>query len=200
MRALDDLVRAGKVRYVGCSNYEGWRLGDAAWTARHMHLAPLTSAENQYSLLDRRVEAEVIPAALHYGVGFIPYAPLARGMLTGKYQRGAAAPEGTRLATAPQARSLLVDRNFDLVDQLGAYARDHGHSLLELALGWLARKSFVSTVIAGATSVDQMRENVAATAAWTLTPQEMEEVDAITEPETPPPFESAGAPRAKRLR
>ena len=88
MRALDDLVRAGTVRYIGCSNYEGWRIGDAAWTARHMHLAPLTSAENQYSLLDRRVEAEVIPAALHYGVGFIPYAPLARGMLTGKTSAG----------------------------------------------------------------------------------------------------------------
>ena len=199
MRALDDLVRAGTVRYIGCSNYEGWRIGDAAWTARHMHLAPLTSAENQYSLLDRRVEAEVIPAALHYGVGFIPYAPLARGMLTGKYQRGAAPPEGTRLATAPQARSLLVDRNFDLVDQLAVYAQKHGHSLLELALGWLAGKSFVSTVIAGATSVEQMRQNVAATTAWTLTPEEMEQIDAISAPNIPPPLESAGAPRAKRL-
>ncbi len=196
MRALDDLVRAGKVRYIGCSNYEAWRIADASWTARDAHLVPLASAENQYSLLDRRVEAEVIPAVRHYGMGFIPYAPLARGMLTGKYERGAPAPEGTRLATAPQARALLVDRNFELIEQLTAYATAHDHSMLELALSWLASKSFVSSVIAGTTSVAQLQENVAATTAWRLSPEEMAEVDAISAPNTPPPFESAGAPPA----
>ena len=199
MRALDDLVHDGKVRYIGCSNYEGWRIADAAWTARSEHLMPLSSAENQYSLLDRRVEAEVIPAALHYGMGFIPYAPLARGMLTGKYPRGATAPAGTRLATAPQARALLVDRNFDLIEQLTAYAEAHGHTMLELALSWLASKSFVSTVITGTTSVEQLQENVAATVAWRLTADEMTDVDAMTAPTDPPPFESAGAPPPRRV-
>lgn len=199
MRTLDAFVESGKVRYLGLSNYEGWRLGDAAWTSRHAGLVPPVAAENQYSLLDRRTEAEVIPAAIRYGLGFIPYAPLARGMLTGKYARGASAPAGTRLATAPQARSLLVERNYDLVDRLTEYAEARGHALIELALSWLASKSFVSTVIAGTTSVQQLRENVAATLAWRLTPEEMAEVDALSAPDTPPPFESAGAPPPKPL-
>ncbi len=194
MRALDDLVTAGKTRYIGLSNYEGWRLGDAAWTARHERLVAPAAAENQYSLLDRRTESEVIPSAIRYGMGFIPYAPLARGMLTGKYERGAAAPEGTRLATAPQAARLLVERNFDLVDQLNAYAQARGHTLVELALSWLACKSFVSTVIAGTTSVEQLQENVAATTAWRLTPEEMAEVNAIADPGLAPPFEAASGP------
>ena len=199
MRALDELVRSGKVRYVGVSNYEGWRIGDAAWTARHEGFVPPATAENQYSLLDRRTEAEVIPAAIRYGLGFIPYAPLARGMLTGKYDRGTAAPEGTRLATAPQAGRLLVDHNFDLVDRLAEYARAHGHTLVELALSWLACKSFVSTVIAGTTSLEQLQENVAATLAWKLTPEEMAEVNAISAPDFAPPFDGANAPQPKPL-
>ena len=180
LRALDDLVRSGKVRYAGNSNYPGWRIADAAWTAREAHLSPMVSAENQYHLLDRRAEAEVIPAVQRFGMGFIPYAPLARGLLTGKYERGPTAPAGTRLATAPQARALLVDRNFDLIEQLTAFAEARGHTMHELALAWLASKPFVSSVIAGTTSVEQLQQNVAATTSWRLTEPEMVEVDALT--------------------
>ena len=182
LRALDDLVHCGKVRYIGNSNYPGWRIAHAAWTSRAEHLSPMVSAENQYHLLDRRAEAEVIPAVQRFGMGFIPYAPLARGLLTGKYERGPTAPAGTRLATAPQARALLVDRNFDLIEALTAFAAARGHSMLELALSWLASKPFVSSVIAGTTGVEQLQQNVAATTAWPLTAAEMAEVDALTAP------------------
>ena len=179
VRAMEDLVTQGKARYIANSNYAGWQIVNAAWIARAAHGAPFVCAENQYHLLDRRAEAEIIPAVQACGMGFMPYAPLARGMLTGKYQRGAPAPPGTRLATAPQATALLVDRNFDMIERLTAFAERRGHTILELALSWLASKPFVSSVIAGATSVDQVRANIAAT-EWRLSPGEMAEADAIS--------------------
>jgi len=179
LRALDDLARAGKVRYAGCSNFTGWQIADAAWTARAQHLAPFVSAQNLYSLLDRRVEREVIPAAQRFGLGILPYFPLASGLLTGKYRRGEAAPEGTRLAAAEMGQRALTDANFDVVEKLEPFSRERGHTLLELAVGWLASNPAVSSVIAGATRPEQVRANVEAV-GWRLTAEERAEVDRLT--------------------
>ncbi|MEX2446913.1 MAG: aldo/keto reductase [Dehalococcoidia bacterium] len=179
LRALDDLVTQGKVRYLGNSNYAGWQIADGAWVAKSEHRTPYVSAQNAYSLLDRRADADVIPALKHFGLSLIPWGPLAGGLLTGKYQRGEAAPEGVRLASGPQAERLLTDRNFDIVDDLTKFAEERGHTILELAFCWLATMPYVGSVIAGATTPEQVRANVAA-AEWRLTPVEMAEVDKIT--------------------
>ncbi|HXZ84429.1 MAG TPA: aldo/keto reductase [Myxococcota bacterium] len=171
LRALDDLVRQGKVRYVGCSNFAGWQVVEAAWTARSAGLAQFVSAQNFYNLLERNVERELVPACNAYGLGVLPYFPLASGLLTGKYQRGAAAPEGTRLST-PRFKGALSDRNFDKVEKLAAFAAEAGHSLLELAIGWLASQPHVPSVIAGATRPEQVEANVRA-AEWKLSAAEL---------------------------
>jgi len=181
LRALDDLVRQGKVRYLGCSNFAGWQVVEAAWTARSASLSPFISAQNFYNLLERNVEKELVPACNAYGLGVLPYFPLASGLLTGKYRRGEAAPEGTRLSAARFGKAALTDKNFDKVEKLTAFAADAGHSLLDLAIGWLASQSHVSSVIAGATKPEQVEQNVAAS-AWKLTAEEMAEVDKITKP------------------
>ncbi|MCK9520375.1 MAG: aldo/keto reductase, partial [Dehalococcoidia bacterium] len=180
MRALDDLVRAGKVRYIGHSNFAGWQAAEAHFVARAEHLSPFISAQNEYSLLNRRIERELVPACEKYGVGILPFFPLASGLLTGKYRPGEPLPEGTRLANAaPMAERLLTECNWEITEKLRDYAESRGHTLLELAIGWLASKPFVGSVIAGATRPEQVSANVAA-AAWRLTPEEMAEVDAIT--------------------
>ncbi|MCK9485929.1 MAG: aldo/keto reductase [Dehalococcoidia bacterium] len=179
LRALDDLVRAGKVRYLGNSNYAGWQIAHNHWIAQSNGLTPFISAQNQYSLLDRRVEGEVVPAAQKFGLGVLPFFPLASGLLTGKYRRGEAPPEGTRLSQGPQADRMLTDRNFDTVERLTEFAEGRGRTVLELAFSWLASQPHVGSVIAGATSPEQVRANAAA-AAWRLTPEEMAEVDQIT--------------------
>ncbi|MSQ42240.1 MAG: aldo/keto reductase [Dehalococcoidia bacterium] len=179
MRALDDVVREGKVRYIGNSNYAGWQIANAAWIARAQHLTPFISAQNAYNLLDRRAEAEVVPAAQAFGLGILPYVPLASGLLTGKYRRGADAPAGARLSAGPQAQRLLTDQNYDVVEALTGFAETHGHTMLDLAFSWLASKPYIASVIAGATSPEQVRANAAA-AVWTLTAEEMAEVDRIT--------------------
>ncbi len=179
LRTLDDLVTSGKVRYIGNSNYAGWQVADAAHVAKASGYAPFISAQNAYSLLDRRLEAELVPAMQKFGVSLIPYSPLASGLLTGKYHRGEAAPEGTRLASGPMAQRLLTDRNYDVVEKLEAFAHGSGHSLLELAFSWLASLPYVATVIAGATKPEQVAANAAA-ASWRLTAEEMAEVDQIT--------------------
>jgi aryl-alcohol dehydrogenase-like predicted oxidoreductase len=176
MGALDDLVRAGKVRYIGCSNFTGWQIADADWTARSGHGARFVSAQNNFSLLERNVEREVNPACARFGLGMLPYFPLASGLLTGKYKRGEAPAEGTRLANAGRrGTDALTDRNFDRVEKLDAYAGERGHSLLELAFAWLLGHTVVPSVIAGATKPDQVKANAAA-ANWRLTPQEVAEV------------------------
>ncbi|HTO06859.1 MAG TPA: aldo/keto reductase [Myxococcota bacterium] len=171
LRALDDLVRAGKVRYLGCSNFAGWQVVEAAFIARNASLSPFVSAQNQYSLIERNVERELVPACNAYGLGILPYFPLASGLLTGKYRRNETPPEGTRLAV-PRFKAALSDKNFDKVEKLAAFAADAGHSLLELAIGWLASQSHVSSVIAGATKPDQIEQNVRA-AEWKLGPAEL---------------------------
>ena len=180
LRALDDLVRAGKVRYIGHSNFAGWQAVEAHYVAQREHLTPFVAAQNEYSLIDRRIEHELVPACSKYGVSVLPFFPLASGFLTGKYRPGEAAPEGTRLGAAgPMASRLLNDRNFEVLGKLEAFAQDNGHSMLELAIGWLASKPFVASVIAGATRPEQVEQNVAA-GAWKLTAEQMAEVDGIT--------------------
>ncbi|MPZ99159.1 MAG: aldo/keto reductase [Dehalococcoidia bacterium] len=179
LRAVDDLIHAGKVRYAGCSNVSGWELADAAWTAKSNNLNGFISVQNQYSLLGRRADQEVMPAAKQFGFGFLPYFPLASGMLTGKYRRGEPPPEGSRLSWIDQGDRMLNERHFDIVEQLEEFARARGHTLLELAFGWLASNPTVSSIIAGATRPEQVRSNAAA-ADWRLTVEEMAAVDEIT--------------------
>lgn len=180
LRALDDLVRAGKVRYLGNSNFSGWQIADAAWTAKHHGLNGFATAQNLYSLLDRRLEREVVPACQAFGLGILPYFPLASGMLTGKYQRGAEPPEGTRLAMwGDRAKAAMSDDNFDVVERLTDFATGRGHTILELAMSWLATMPHISSVIAGATSPGQVKQNADA-AAWRLTAEEMTQVAEIS--------------------
>jgi aryl-alcohol dehydrogenase-like predicted oxidoreductase len=174
LRALDDLVTQGKVRYIGNSNFTGWQIADADWTAAGA--TRFVSAQNQYSLLERKVEFEVLPACEHFGLGFLPFFPLGSGLLSGKYKRGEKPPEGTRLAAwGARGAAALSDKNFDKVEKLTAWAEERDHTILELAFAWLLGHEVVSSVIAGATSAEQVKTN-AATAAWALTPEEVEEV------------------------
>ncbi len=177
LSTLDSLVRAGKVRYLGNSNFAGWQIADAAWTAKAGHLTPFVSAQNQYSLLVRDVETEVIPACQRYGLGLLPFFPLASGLLTGKYRRGEAAPPGTRLAGDRYA-DRLASAPWDKVEALESFAKTRGLSLLDVAIGGLAAKPAVASVIAGATTPEQVAANVAA-ARWIPTPEDLAELDAI---------------------
>jgi len=177
LAALTDLVRAGKVLYIGCSNFEGWRLADADWTARTRGFEPFVSVQNEWSLLSRGIEEEVTVAAGRFGLSVLPYFPLASGLLTGKVTRGSAPPAESRLAVSYFA-SVLTDANFDKLERLTGWAVEHGRSLTELALSWLASQPLVASVIAGATTPEQVKTNVAATRT-DLTPAEVAEVAAL---------------------
>lgn len=179
LRALTELVEEGKVRYLGSSNFSAWQVADADWTARTRGTERFTSAQNEYSLLDRHIEADLIPAAEHYGVGILPYFPLASGLLTGKYRRGEPAPEGSRIQAWGMAERALTDARFDVVEALERFAAERSVSLLDVAIGGLAAQPAVASVIAGATSPDQVRANVAA-AAWSPTPEDRTALDEIT--------------------
>jgi aryl-alcohol dehydrogenase-like predicted oxidoreductase len=177
LRALDDLVTQGKVRYIGNSNFTGWQIADGDWTAAGA--SRFVSAQNQYSLLERKVEHEVLPACEHFGLGFLPFFPLASGLLSGKYRRGEKPPEGSRLAAwGSRGAAALSDKNFDKVEKLTAWAEERGHTILELAFAWLLGHEVVSSVIAGATSAEQVQTNAAA-GDWALTPEEVAEVSAL---------------------
>ena len=180
LRALDDLVRAGKVRYIGCSNFTGWQAVEAQWTARANHLNPLVSAQNEYNLLDRRIEGELVPACKAYGMGILPYFPLASGFLPGKYRQGEPPPQGTRLQMwGPRGERVLSEHNFAVLSRLEDFATARGHTMLELAVGWLASQPHVSSVIAGATTTEQVEQNAVA-ATWVLSAEDLAEVDAAT--------------------
>jgi aryl-alcohol dehydrogenase-like predicted oxidoreductase len=180
LRAMNELVSQGKVRYIGCSNFTGWQIADADWTARSLGLNRFETAQNLYSLMDRRLEREVVPACERFGLGILPYFPLASGLLTGKYRRGEDAPEGTRLAgMGARAQQALSDQNFDIIEKLSDFAETRGHGLLDLAIGWLVSKPVISSVIAGATKPEQVEANIKA-AAWRLTAEEMNEVDELS--------------------
>ncbi|KQU68480.1 aldo/keto reductase [Phycicoccus sp. Root101] len=165
LEVLTDLVREGKVLYVGCSNFDGWQVADASWTSATAGLASFVSVQNEYSLLDRTVENEVTPACERFDLGLLPFFPLARGLLTGKYQRGAAAPEGSRAALEADRASWLVDADWDRVEALQAFAADRGLELLDVAIGGLAAQPQVASVISGVTSAAQVERNARAV-AW----------------------------------
>ena len=176
LRALDDLVRSGKVRYVGHSNYAAWQVADADWTARTEHLARPISAQMHYNLLNRGIQAEVMPACQAHGLGVIPYFPLESGFLTGKYKPG---EEGHgRLSESARAGEVMSPANFERVGAFEKFAQERGHSLLDLAFGWLLSQPIVASVIASASTPEQVRANVAA-AEWRLSAAEMEEFSAL---------------------
>ena len=179
LRALDDLVRSGKVLYIGNSNFSGWQIADADWTARTGGLERFVSAQNNFSLLERGVEREVLPACERFGLGLLPFVPLASGFLTGKYQRGEPPRQGTRLAAwGARGAAALSDRNFDRLEALEAWAEQRGRRILDLAFAWLLGHPAVSSVIAGATTPEQVQAN-ARCAEWILTPEEVVEVRAL---------------------
>jgi aryl-alcohol dehydrogenase-like predicted oxidoreductase len=178
LAALDELVREGKVRYVGSSNFAGWQVADTEAIARRHGWSRYISAQNSYSLLDRLAERELVPACVHYRVGLLPYFPLANGILTGKYRRGETPPEGTRLAARGSAVS---DRQFDVLDALEQFARERGISLLHVAIGGLAALPAVASVIAGATRPEQVRANAEA-GEWEPTAEDLAALNAIVRP------------------
>jgi aryl-alcohol dehydrogenase-like predicted oxidoreductase len=180
LRALDDLVRHGKVRYIGCSNQPAWRVVESVWTARQAGIAGFVSCQDEYSLVYRKPEADLIPAMNAYGLGLLPYYPLASGLLTGKYRRGDNLPPGTRFANnAALAPRYLTERNWERVEGLRAFAESRGKTLVQLAFSWLAARPAVSSVIAGAMTPEQVETNVAS-ASWSLTAEEMQEIDKLT--------------------
>src|SRR5215469_13778076 len=179
LEALNDLIRSGKVRYIGHSNFAAWQTVAAHWISQTRGLASYISAQNQYNLLDRRIERELIPACREFGVGILPYFPLASGFLTGKYRRGAEPPKGARLTLLKRmADQWLTEENHQTVGKLSDFAASHGHTLLELAMSWLAVNPQVSSVISGATSPQQVTENVKA-GGWKLTSEEVAEIDKL---------------------
>lgn len=175
LAALLELVHEGKVRYLGSSNMAGWQVADADWVARDGGLTPFVSAQNEYSLLERSPDRELIPACARYGVGLIPYFPLASGLLTGKYRRGEPPPDGSRLADRPDR---LTDDAFDRLEGLEKFAAERGVTMLDVAIGWLLARPQVASVIAGATRPDQVRANVAA-ASWIPTQEDLAAIDLI---------------------
>ena len=180
MQALDDLVTQGKIRYIGCSNLPSWQVVESQWLSKSMGLNRFVSCQDEYNILNRDVEAELIPAMQKYGCGLLPYFPLASGLLTGKYKR-TEMPEGARLTDMPTFanRIYLTDENFDIVDRLKKFANKTGHSILELAFGWMASRPTTASIIAGATKPEQIDANVAAI-NWVLSQSEIDEVDKIS--------------------
>ena len=185
LRALDDLIRAGKVRYIGCSNFPAWQMVEAQWTARANGLNAFVSCQDEYSLIAREPEAALLPAMRKYGLGLLPYAPLASGLLTGKYRRNAPMPAGTRLAKDERlATRFLTDRNWSIAEKLGDFAAARGRTMLELAFSWLLAQAPVSSVIAGAAQPEQLEQNVKA-GDWKLTADELTEIERLRTPDRP---------------
>lgn len=184
LAALTELVAEGKVRYIGSSNLAAWQVTDAEWTARTAGTERFVSAQNHYNLLERGVEAELVPACRRHGIGVLPYFPLASGLLTGKYRRGEAPPDGSRLARWGQT-DRLTDERFDVVEALEKYASERGITILDVAIGGLAAQPGVASVIAGATSVEQVRANVAA-GTWHPSADDLAALDGIVPSPRPP--------------
>jgi aryl-alcohol dehydrogenase-like predicted oxidoreductase len=180
LAALDDLVRAGKIRYVGSSNFAAWQVVEAEWVSRVDGVTRFISAQNRYSLLERSAEAELIPACEQYGIGLIPYFPLESGLLSGKYRRGQEAPRGSRLSRERYQR-ILSDAPWDTIEALTAYAADRDATILDVAKGGLISQPGVASVIVGAMSGVQVKANVAA-AAWEPTAADLAELDELTGP------------------
>ncbi len=183
LTALAGLVRAGKVRHIGCSNFSGQQLEDALAMSADMNVAAFVTAQNPYNLLQRDIEADLVPVCRARGIGILPYYPIQRGVLTGKYKRGEPPPAGTRLAGGGGGTRFLTDDNFDRVDALEAFAASHGHGLLELAMSWLASQPVIASVIAGVSKVEQVAVNAEA-AGWELSTDDFAAIDEIAPPAT----------------
>lgn len=180
LRALDDLVRAGKVRYTGCSTFAAWQMVEAQWTARHHNLNHFVACQDQYNLLRRDIENELLPAMQAYDLGLVPHTPLAAGLLSGKYRRNAPMPAGARLTRErSQAARWVSDANFNTVESLAAFCKARGHTLLELAMSWLAARPTVASIIAGATTTEQVQANVQAV-NWRMSTDDLAEIDKLT--------------------
>ena len=180
LRTLDDLVQAGKVRYVGCSNHKAWQVAEAEWISRRDGIERSISCQDEYSLIVRDTEKELIPAMQAYGIGLLPYFPLASGMLTGKYKRNAPMPEKARLSYVQNlADRYLTDANWQTVEKLTDFAGKRGKTILELAFSWLAGRPTVASVIAGATRPEQVEQNVTA-ASWKLSAEDIAEIDKLS--------------------
>jgi len=179
-RALDDLVRAGKVRYLGLSNHSAWQICDALWQSRALNLETFVSAQARYNLLDRRIEEELIPCCRRHGVGLMPWSGLAGGFLTGKYRRGEVPPEGSRMTNAPAInKRALAEENFDKLAPLQSFAEEHGYDIGQLAVMWLLAKPWVSSVLSGPMRPDQLDLYFAAADA-SLSAAEVTELDEIS--------------------
>jgi aryl-alcohol dehydrogenase-like predicted oxidoreductase len=181
LRSLEDLIRQGKVRYIGCSNLAAWQVVEAVWTSRRLGSNGFIACQNEYSLLVRDPERELLPAMEAYGLGLVPYYPLTAGLLSGKYKRNEPMPEGARLTYMQRLQDrYLTEANWQKVERLQAFCAQRGRSLIELAFSWLAAHPAVSSVIAGATRPEQVEQNVTA-CDWVLTPEEMAEIDGVTQ-------------------
>ncbi|WP_433314149.1 aldo/keto reductase [Micromonospora chersina] len=178
LSALDDLVTAGKVRYLGNSNFAGWQIADADWVASSNGRSRFISAQNHYSLLERSVEAEVIPACERFGLGMLPFFPLANGLLTGKYKRDEAPPAGSRLSGGGRYAERLAAADWDTIEAISEFAAERGVSMLQVAIGGLAARPAVTSVIAGATTPEQVRANAEA-GTWQPTDEDLDALDAL---------------------
>ncbi|MEU8376829.1 aldo/keto reductase [Micromonospora sp. NPDC048894] len=178
LAALDDLVRAGKVRYLGNSNFSGWQIADADWTAKTRGLTRFVSAQNHYNLLHRDAEVEIIPACERFGLGLLPFFPLANGLLTGKYRRDTAPPAGSRLSGGGRYAERLAAARWETIEALETFAAQRGLTLLQVAIGGLAARPAVASVIAGATTAEQVRANAAA-GTWQPTDDDLDALDAL---------------------
>jgi aryl-alcohol dehydrogenase-like predicted oxidoreductase len=180
LRALDDLVKQGKVRFIGCSNFSPTQIGEAMKVSAQNKLAAFVSSQDEYSLLVRDEEKSTVPVLKRAGLGLLPYFPLASGMLTGKYKRGQPGPKGARLSTPGLSGRYMNDANWAIVEKLEAFCAQRGKTILELAFAWLLAHDYVPSVIAGATGPQQVEQNVRC-ASWKLTAAEKEEVDRLTQ-------------------
>ena len=178
LRTLEDLIRQGKVRYIACSNFDAWRMVEAQWTAKSAGTNAFVACQDEYSVIVRYIEKELAPAMVEYGLGLLPYFPLASGLLAGKYRRGQSAPAGSRLAREGYA-ARLDKANFDLIEAIEAYAAERGLSMLQVAIGGLAAMPTVGSVIAGATSAEQVKQNVDA-GLWLPTGDDLDALLEIT--------------------
>ena len=173
LSALDDLIHQGKVRYIGCSNFNAWQVCEADWAAKTLGLSPFISTQPKYNLLEREIESELLPLCRKYNIGILPYYPLANGFLTGKFKRGQPPIVGTRLDE--DHRGMFTDENFDLIEKLTDFALERSHTLLDLAFSWLLSDLSIASVIAGARNVEQVVSN-AKTSEWILSKDDKEEI------------------------
>ncbi|MFC1532120.1 aldo/keto reductase [Thermodesulfobacteriota bacterium] len=179
LRTLNDLIRSGKVRYIGCSNMPAWKLCEAQWVSKVNHLEPFIVVQSQYNLLNRTIESELVPCCQKYQIGVIPWSPLGGGFLTGKYKRDKTQIPGARLSD-PQfpGSNILSETNFEKLDKLHAFAEECGHNVQELAIAWLLAQPWISSIIAGATKPDQISANIAA-AEWKLSQGEIDQLNGL---------------------